>query len=211
MHLPFLCVLLVLSPLERARSATIPYPHEPRLMRKYSQLPDYDTYRLQERSRPVDPLRQLAGLIQLSEAEANGTLLSLRPRPTHAFIVSDRHPVLEQEPTSRSNFVAGALKFLHANKIIFYVACSCVLTGVILLFTLMTVYSGDTRTSVGPSSSYCESHPLLEGSSGIFKKSRHEDDSSDDVSTRLDDEEIDTRTPITPCFDSSSPAGSVGG
>ncbi|CAN8014289.1 unnamed protein product [Ixodes persulcatus] len=204
MHLPILGGLLVLTPRERAWSATVPHQF-PSLKRKYSELPDYDAYRLQEK-RLLDERQRNRATTHLPEVEGNGTLLLLRAHPTEALMLS----FLEQKGTSKSNFMAGVLKFLHANKILLYVACSCVLTGVVLLFTLMTVYNDGSRTFKGPSFRYYESHPLLDGP-GIFVKSNHDDDSSEDVSTRIDEDEIDTRTPATSHLGPSAVAPYLGG
>lgn len=78
------------------------------------------------------------------------------------------------------------------------------------MFTLMTVYNDGARTFKGPSFRYYESHPLLDGP-GIFMKSNHDDESSEDVSTRIDEDEIDTRTPATSCLDPSTVAPYLGG
>ncbi|XP_077564541.1 uncharacterized protein LOC144180004 [Haemaphysalis longicornis] len=148
----------------------------PAFTRKAGDLPDYDTYRAQERGR----------LQQLQEQqldETNGVdNTSGRPAPAP-------NPSLQRHDPRGEVFLNVAL----------YIACACVLMGVVLLFTLVVVCGGK-REHPGDSSSFplgrrrhhhadyiplLDRKPLLAGSSRQSQYESGDDDEYDELDTAL--------------------------
>ncbi|CAN8014160.1 unnamed protein product [Ixodes persulcatus] len=97
------------------------------------------------------------------------------------------------------------LKFIHANQVVFYVAGSCLLLGIILLFTLTSTY-GEGRLSFDSSRQGSEMFPLLDvvgGGSSSSGPGRH-DFGGDEETAFLADEDFDSPPRTTP-----SPKGSL--
>lgn len=68
----------------------------------------------------------------------------------------------------------------------------------ILLFTLISAYGRPSRSSTESSRMFGESHPLLGDCRGIFGKSDRNDDSGDEMSSFVADEEVDTANAAMP-------------
>ncbi|CAN7980531.1 unnamed protein product, partial [Ixodes pacificus] len=194
MYRPIFSSLVVLT-LAVAFANTLTNPPQ-RFSRQHSELPDYDVYRIQEKRR-VDvqhhQQQQQPVLDQPPEEDDNATLL--QTRLAKVSVLRDEHPFLESKRNA-PGFMTEALKFIQANQVVFYVACSCILIGVALLFTLVTVYGGcgSARKSMGSIRARGEAHPLLGSSRNLFAKSGLND--SDEMSTCVGDEELDTRAHV---------------
>ncbi|EEC12473.1 hypothetical protein IscW_ISCW020741 [Ixodes scapularis] len=181
-----------------------------RFSRQHSELPVYDVYRIQEKRRIDDQQQQQQQpvLDQPPEEDDNTTLL--QTRLAKVSVLRDEHP-FSQSKRNAQGFMTEALKFIQANQVVFYVACSCVLIGVALLFTLVTVYGGcgSARNSMGSIRARGEAHPLLGSSRNLFAKSGLND--SDEMSTCVGDEELDTRAHIMSTPEVSPTAQCSGG
>lgn len=132
-----LLLLCLAAPTPEMRSSA--RPTEKRLAlftRQFSDLPDYDTYRYVERVRSEQAQRLRAD----DGGNASSRKLSLPaawPRkPSWLAIGGDSGPGDAPGP----DYVRQLLQFMQDHQLIFYMACSSVLTGVVLLVTLMALY-----------------------------------------------------------------------
>ncbi|KAH7946046.1 hypothetical protein HPB49_019672 [Dermacentor silvarum] len=102
-------------------------------------------------------------------------------------------------------------EFFRTNQVVIYIACSCVLMGLVLVFTLMTVYGGRRGSSSSrPGSSaswaqFAESYPLLDGSprrvgqsspAPQLQGSSDEDDENKRVVSKNNEKEVDCSTAV---------------
>ncbi|KAM7314861.1 hypothetical protein ISCGN_004645 [Ixodes scapularis] len=112
---------------------------------------------------------------------------------------------LSPEPGGALDVMDRILKFIHANQVVFYAAGSCLLLGIILLFTLTSTY-GEGRSSFDSSRQGSEMFPLLDvvgGGSSSSGPGRH-DFGGDEETAFLADEDFDSPPRTTP-----SPKGSL--
>ncbi|XP_077512866.1 uncharacterized protein LOC144124072 [Amblyomma americanum] len=191
-------------------------PWPPGLTEKVQDIPDHDAYVSQEGKNVVQS-QQLIGSYDGANASRQATALPSRPasESSSAGLNGDRGSM--QAATSidddsapawlDSAFTRGVLRFLHANQVAFFIACSCLLTGMVLLYTLMTAYGGtgsssSSRTTGSSRRLLSESYPLL--SNGDRR-------SGGEVSP-VDSDELDTadKSPLTPGEHSpSSPSAAL--
>ncbi|KAH6929775.1 hypothetical protein HPB50_005862 [Hyalomma asiaticum] len=97
------------------------------------------------------------------------------PKSSRVVIGGDRNSLggavaIATDQPSRTARGADLHEFFRANQVVIYVACSCVLTGLVLVFTLVSAYGGRRRSHLGRSVSspswaqFAESYPLLDRS-----------------------------------------------
>ncbi|KAL1424989.1 hypothetical protein MTO96_019569 [Rhipicephalus appendiculatus] len=169
---------------------TTPAPYT----RQFSDLPDYDTYRFVERLRS-EQARQLRERDGSTNATSRARFLP-RIRPSKPIWLSfsgrggrqDRAAGERRRAAddSSSDIRRQVLQFIQDHQLILYIACSCLLTGVVLLVTLMAFHGSrgglDTRSTM-----YGESYALLDRRPLLGKRrSPLEEDSDDEEETAID-------------------------
>ncbi|XP_077512865.1 uncharacterized protein LOC144124071 [Amblyomma americanum] len=191
----------------------------PGLTEKIQEMPDHDAHVRQEGKNDVQSQQLIGSDGSYDGANASRQASALPSRPasesSSAGLNGDRGSM--QAATSidddgapawfDSAVTRGVLRFLHANQVVFFIACSCLLTGMVLLYTLMTAYGGtgsssSSRTTGSSRRLLSESYPLL--SNGDRR-------SGGEVSPG-DSDELDTadKSPRTPCEHSpNSPSAAL--
>ncbi|XP_077485133.1 uncharacterized protein LOC144095221 [Amblyomma americanum] len=187
-----------------------------RFTRRHSVLPDYDTYRYVERIRS-EQARRLPADDDGGNASSRKPLLPIAwPRkPSWLLISSDGGPRKPSEP----HYAHPLLQFMQDHQLVFYIACSSVLTGVVLLVTLMTLYgarhgsSWRTPWSGRPQRQYGESYTLLDRRPLLAERSSalDEDDADDEEAAAREGKQEGVRAELCglPRRASSSTAGSL--
>ncbi|KAH7944816.1 hypothetical protein HPB49_000757 [Dermacentor silvarum] len=155
--------------------------------RQFSDLPDYDTYRFVERLRS-EQARQLRAGGGRTNVTSRGLLLPrMRPKKPIWLLLGGRSGRQDRgaddhrraADDSSSDIRLQVLQFMQDHQLIFYIACSCVLTGVVLLVTLMVLYGG-RRGSDARSGMYGESYALLDRRPLLGKRGSVVEEYSDD-------------------------------
>ncbi|XP_064479587.1 serine/threonine-protein kinase haspin-like [Ornithodoros turicata] len=150
------------------------YSNSKHLEGHISDLPDYDTYRVLERRR-LQQQRQES----LGTTEDNATVVTMPAQRT----------TVKRAP---ANMLYDVLRFLHANRVLFYLSCGGILTAVLLLFTLAALHMsgglGSHRSSAPTMASAPEEYPLLS------RERRH-------VEFASDDDESSPTAPVTEGYD----------
>ncbi|KAK8766498.1 hypothetical protein V5799_006723 [Amblyomma americanum] len=136
-------------------------------------------------------------------------------KPSWLLISSDGGPRKPSEP----HYAHPLLQFMQDHQLVFYIACSSVLTGVVLLVTLMALYgarhgsSWRTPWSGRPQRQYGESYTLLDRRPLLAERSSalDEDDADDEEAAARDDKPEGVRAELCglPGRASSSTAGSL--
>ncbi|KAK8756191.1 hypothetical protein V5799_001108 [Amblyomma americanum] len=109
-------------------------------------------------------------------------------------------------PTAERRASSFFLDYIRAHQVLIYIVSSVVLAGFILVFTLVTVYGDQRRSSWAEDESwkeFGESYPLLDrrplledGDSTALQEHRSAgDDESEPAAASLVDDEVDTTTP----------------
>ncbi|XP_065280023.1 uncharacterized protein [Dermacentor albipictus] len=187
--------LIYLVALSSAR-APLPRTHRttmPPFTRQFSDLPDYDTYRFVERLRSEQARQLRAGGGRTNETSRSLLPSRMRPLKPVWLLLGNRSVRQDRGADSRraaddssSDVRVKVLQFMQDHQLIFYVACSCVLTGVVVLVTLMVLYGGH-RGSEARSGMYGESYALLDRRPLLGKRgSAIEEYSDEEEETAID-------------------------
>ncbi|KAH8023287.1 hypothetical protein HPB51_011730 [Rhipicephalus microplus] len=166
---------------------TTPAPYT----RQFSDLPDYDTYRFVERLRSEQARQQRERDGSTSATSRARFLPRIRVSKPVWLSFSGRGGRQDRAASDRRRAADDSsldlrrqvLQFIQDHQIILYIACSCVLTGVVLLVTLMAFHtirggSGARSSMHGVSYALLDRRPLL--------GKRRDEDSDDEEETAID-------------------------
>ncbi|KAK8756192.1 hypothetical protein V5799_001109 [Amblyomma americanum] len=172
--LPLLCLVAAARPTEKTLA---------HFARQFSDLPDYDTYRYVERVRSEQARRLRADDGSNSSSRKPSLPVRWPRKPSWLSIGGDsghRH-------SSGPDYARQLLRFMQDHQVIFYIACTSVLTGVVLLVTLMalhsvrhgsswrTPWSGRQHRPYGESYALLDRQPLL-----VERRSGFSEDDAED-------------------------------